>query len=358
MRNWLTVVFLSMSMFFLTSLVGVQGEDILIAIDIAGITFSDPGPIYAAAVTAAGHTVVDTIFAPEEADIPWPVPFTSNEYDAVFLLTADNWWGDANAISPADEAAMAAYLDTGGNALVVGQDMLWGAHPTWGAASGFFNTHLGLASVTQDTANNVPTQAGWGYSGTILDGVTFTARGMDGGGFFLSNNLYTDTLTPATNASALIGGTGADPCGISYDSGSFKTVFSTIEIGSAIESEFNPIMATILGWFFGGSVPTPTAVPPTPTSIPPTPTVVQPTPTGVQPTPTNPACNNDGDVNLDGTITAEDAQLTFAIVLGFGTPTFEELCAADCNGSGDITAEDAQWVFAAALGQGECADPV
>jgi formylglycine-generating enzyme required for sulfatase activity len=69
-------------------------------------------------------------------------------------------------------------------------------------------------------------------------------------------------------------------------------------------------------------------------------------------------CINHGDVNLDGAITAADAQLAFFIVLGTYSPTYEEECAADCNGDGDITAADAQAIFLAVLGLGDCADPL
>ncbi|MCD4654627.1 hypothetical protein K8T06_11940 [bacterium] len=69
-------------------------------------------------------------------------------------------------------------------------------------------------------------------------------------------------------------------------------------------------------------------------------------------------CINDGDVNMDGTVTASDAQLTFQIALGIITPTPEEACAADCNGDETVTASDAQQVFTTALGQTTCVDPV
>ena len=69
-------------------------------------------------------------------------------------------------------------------------------------------------------------------------------------------------------------------------------------------------------------------------------------------------CVNHGDVNLDGTITAADAQLAFFIVLGTYSPTFEEECAADCNGDGEVTAADAQAIFLVVLGLGDCADPL
>jgi hypothetical protein len=70
------------------------------------------------------------------------------------------------------------------------------------------------------------------------------------------------------------------------------------------------------------------------------------------------ACVNNGDVNLDGEITAGDAQLAFSIVLGTYSPTFEEECAADCNGDGEVTASDAQAIFLVVLGISDCADPL
>ncbi len=76
---------------------------------------------------------------------------------------------------------------------------------------------------------------------------------------------------------------------------------------------------------------------------------------GPTPTPT-PDCFHDGDANLDGEVTAADAQLTFMIGLGAYTPTYYEACSADCNGDGDVTSGDAQGVFMLMLGVGECAD--
>jgi len=75
------------------------------------------------------------------------------------------------------------------------------------------------------------------------------------------------------------------------------------------------------------------------------------------PTPT-PQCVNDGDVNQDSAITAEDAQLAFMIALGSYSPSPEEECSADCNGDDDVTAGDAQAIFLTALGSGTCADPL
>jgi hypothetical protein len=69
-------------------------------------------------------------------------------------------------------------------------------------------------------------------------------------------------------------------------------------------------------------------------------------------------CVNHGDANLDGVISAGDAQLAFFIVLGAYSPTYEEECAADCNGDGLVTAADAQAIFLVVIGSGDCADPL
>lgn len=76
------------------------------------------------------------------------------------------------------------------------------------------------------------------------------------------------------------------------------------------------------------------------------------------PTPTPNPCVNNGDVNNDGTLSSNDAQLAFQIALGTFTPTFEEACAADCNGDDEISSADAQQIFMAALGSAACADPL
>ncbi|HPQ39395.1 MAG TPA: dockerin type I repeat-containing protein, partial [bacterium] len=71
-----------------------------------------------------------------------------------------------------------------------------------------------------------------------------------------------------------------------------------------------------------------------------------------------PPCVHDGDVNGSGDITSADGQQAFIIMLGAGSPTYEEMCAADCNGDGLVTSGDAQLIFMAAMGVEDCADPL
>lgn len=70
------------------------------------------------------------------------------------------------------------------------------------------------------------------------------------------------------------------------------------------------------------------------------------------------SCIKDGDINVDGVISAGDAQFAFFIALEMVTPTEDEACAADCNGDGNVTAADAQAIFNAGLGLGVCVTPL
>ncbi len=80
---------------------------------------------------------------------------------------------------------------------------------------------------------------------------------------------------------------------------------------------------------------------------------------GFTPTPTpTPDCLHTGDVNGDGSLTSEDAQITFNIALGQYIPPYMEQCAANCNGVNDVTAGDAQVIFGAVFAMDSCVDPL
>jgi hypothetical protein len=153
-------------------------------------------------------------------------------------------------------------------------------------------------------------------------------------------------------------------CGTPYvppDSWELVGIDLTPWTGDEVTIAFHYLASSVVnkaGWYIDDvrifttpatPTPEPTATPtqtPVPTNTPP------PTPT---PTPD---CINHGDVNLDGVISAADAQLAFLITLGTYIPTYEEECAADCNGDGVVSAADAQLIFLTVLGQGNCVDPL
>ncbi len=107
----------------------------------------------------------------------------------------------------------------------------------------------------------------------------------------------------------------------------------------------------------------PTATPTiTPTGEPPTATPVTPTATP-EPTATiTPTliCWNDGDLDDNGRLTPQDAQIAFDIYLESITdPTHDELCSADCNADWDVTPADVQCIFQHYLELDcDCVDPV
>ncbi len=114
-----------------------------------------------------------------------------------------------------------------------------------------------------------------------------------------------------------------------------------------------------LDWTDYSPTPVPTLTPtmmPTFTPMPTEPPTMVPTP---EPTFTPEPCINDGDVNNDGEITSEDCQMTYMIVLGAYSPSYEEWCSADCMGDGQVTIGDAQCMHIFILGEDcECADAI
>lgn len=105
------------------------------------------------------------------------------------------------------------------------------------------------------------------------------------------------------------------------------------------------------------NTPTNTPVPTnTPTRTPTRTPTNTPAPTST-PTPTS-DCIHTGDINQDGRVTSEDAQMAFMITLGQHMPTYVEACAADCNGDSKVTSADAQLIFQVGLGIAACVDPL
>ncbi len=260
---------------------------VLIAVDIDGDPgFWDPGPSYAETVTNMGGIVSDIIYAPTGGDIPWPVPFSRDQYDIVIVLAGENYHETPGNLGESDEVALMSYLDSGGRLIMIGQDILWGSHSGWGNATGFFNTHLGIASVIQDSVANAEVVEASGSDGSILDGLSFVVNGSSTGGPFHASNLYPDTLVPVPGALPLIEIPGAAPCAISYTTDVFQSIFSTLEIGAADPDEFYGIMRQFVVWLTDRPDPTPTpTVTPTITSTPVLSTAT-PSPSST-PTPTN-----------------------------------------------------------------------
>ncbi|MBN1551124.1 right-handed parallel beta-helix repeat-containing protein [bacterium] len=73
-----------------------------------------------------------------------------------------------------------------------------------------------------------------------------------------------------------------------------------------------------------------------------------------------PPCINDGDVDNNGQLTPQDAQMAFQIYLNIiANPTEEELCSADCNGNDTVSPADALCIYRHYLdGSCDCVDQI
>jgi len=228
--------------------------DILICIDIdANIDgFADLSGLYADAFAAAGAT--DIAFCSVEVSggtIDFPPDVTSENYPIVVVLTSENWWSSPQNIDPADEAVLAEYLDTGGNLLIIGQDYMYGAHPSMGPCTGFPRNYLGLSHCYQDViwapiTANISGSAGW-----LLSGDSFY---LDSAAVFLNNPFFPDCADPTATAGYAMhyDDAGQDGIMVYNDPGTFKTVWAGIDISAAVpQAGFYYIVQRLYDWFTG-----------------------------------------------------------------------------------------------------------
>jgi hypothetical protein len=226
--------------------------EVLICLDTdANPGFSDPTPLYFAAFSAAGASPIATCAVEVSGGtINFPPDLTGNNYPIVVVLTGENWWSAPQNIDAADEAALAAYLDSGGNLLIVGQDYMYGAHPTMGACSGFPFDYLGLDQCYQDVLWGPNTADITGSVGSIFEGVSAT---LDSANVFLSNPFFPDCADPTPSARYGFHYVNAAQNGvvIQNETDTFRTVWSGIELAGASPEVFDAIIESIYDWFIG-----------------------------------------------------------------------------------------------------------
>lgn len=242
--------------------------DVLICTDIdnsPGI-FHDLTQLYVDAFTAAGVATIATAATEVSGgSINFPPNLTAENYPVVVVLGCDNYFSGSNNIDATDEAALAAYLDTGGSLLLVGQDYMGGAHPDMNAPNpcyGFPRDYLGLDVCYQDfdtpgpnlnighadprsTEATITGVMSWIFVGVIILLVALIAFPNTG---YLMSDRATTTRT---------GGMGFDYAGqfssgegvLTYnDTRGFRTVWSGIELAAAETEDFNSIIETLYGW--------------------------------------------------------------------------------------------------------------
>ncbi|MEA3409506.1 MAG: hypothetical protein U9Q95_04065 [Candidatus Eisenbacteria bacterium] len=229
----------------------VQAE-VLICLDTdANPGFSDPTPIYYAAFSAAGASPIATCAVEVSGGtINFPPDLTGDSYPIVVVLTGENWWSAPQNIDAADEAVLADYLDSGGNLLIVGQDYMYGAHPTMGTCTGFPFDYLGLDRCYQDVLWGPNTADITGSIEGIFEGESAT---LDSANVFISNPFFPDCAdpTPTAQYGFYYVDAGRNGVVIYNETDTFKTVWSGVELAGASPEVFEGIIETIYDWFVG-----------------------------------------------------------------------------------------------------------
>ncbi len=242
--------------------------DVLVCIDIDANPgfFHDISQVYVDAFIAAGAATVATAATEVSGgSINFPPDLTAENYPVVVVLGSDNWFSGPNTIDPTDEAALAAYLDTGGSLLLVAQDYMTGAHPDMMAPTpcyGFPRDYLGLDLCYQNFDTPAPPRAAGridprstqvtvlGRAGWVLVTLTILLIAtviFPGTGYFMS-----DRATPTATAGVGLDYEGQFATGegaLIYNSpGTFKTVWSGVELAGAATEDFNLIIGPIYNW--------------------------------------------------------------------------------------------------------------
>jgi hypothetical protein len=207
----------------------------------ANTGFGDLIPIYEAALTAAGATVssIDAV----GGDGQVPDPLNPCDYPVTFILTSENWWGPAAA---ADEPIYITYLEAGGRIYMSGQDYLYGTGYGDGALpAGSFPLACGLGSVTQDQPFGTDYMDVIGHD--ILDGSYWF---VDWTLIFLANPFYPDATVPVAGGFDLAEQVSPEThMGATiYDSGSYRCIFTTLELAGDSLGGFGATIATCYEW--------------------------------------------------------------------------------------------------------------
>jgi len=226
--------------------------EVLICLDTdANPGFSDPTPLYYEAFSEAGASNIATCAVEVSGGtINFPPELTGDNYLIVVVLTGENWWSAPQNLDPADESALAGYLDSGGNLLLVGQDYMYGAHPTMGVCSGFPRDYLGLDRCYQDVLWGVNTANITGSVESIFEG---ESAALDSANVFTSNPFFPDCAdpTPTARSGFRLDEAGQSGVVVYNETETFRTVWSGIELAAAEPEELNQIIRKIYDWFIG-----------------------------------------------------------------------------------------------------------
>ncbi len=163
------------------------------------------------------------------------------DYRMVFWFTGNDY---QTTLSTAEETALAAYLDQGGNFFLSSQDYLYDV----GSSTTFDTTYLQVQSFTNDVSNNNPVGVAGDPIGDGLGDYTLTVP--SGFGTLYADNVVKTAAAGVTNPFKW--NNNAYYNSTSYTSGTFKTVFLTWPIeGLAGLADRQDVLGAVVS-FFGG----------------------------------------------------------------------------------------------------------
>jgi hypothetical protein len=253
------VNFITIVLFFVVVAFADSGRagNVLIGVHVNGESRAwwNPGPTYKNAFVAAGASV-EVVYAPEDGSIPFPDPFTPHDYPVCVILTSENWLEPPSNFGPTEEGVLSDYCDAGGAVMIVGQDLLYGAHYYWGPASGFFRNCMGLSYVNQDILKTSNSVAWTGESGGPLNGMSGVTSNGNPWPPFLANLCAADELDPVAGANVLIrctaGSQGPYATGIYYDRPTGRTIRKSCFVAYELAADsvnFDSMIGAIYDWF-------------------------------------------------------------------------------------------------------------
>jgi len=150
-------------------------------------------------------------------------------------------------VDAADRAALATYLDGGGNLFITGQDIGWEMYDEGGAAVAWYNSYLHATYVSDDTnLLNLDGVAG----DPITDGLSLRITGGDGA----NNQDYPSDIDPrGAGASTILTYDATRNGGIKADTGVHKVVYLAFGF-EAIDNAADraALMSGIIGWMLPG----------------------------------------------------------------------------------------------------------
>ncbi len=155
-----------------------------------------------------------------------------------------------------DRAALAAYLDGGGNLFITGQDIGWEMYDNGGASVVWYNTYLHATYISDDT--NLLNLQGV-HGDPITDGLILGISGGDGA----NNQQYPSDIDPrGDGASTILTYDSFRNGAIKADSGGHKVVYLAFgfeAINNAADREV--LMQGIIGWLLPGESAVPGDLP-------------------------------------------------------------------------------------------------